>query len=360
MKLFFKSKVPVKGDINFSRWIPEYKDRISIEIDSHTIMSLYFVRDSINLITRYDEMQVSSLNNNLYIPLEKFCVDFEIDIDDNLGNYILESCKPINELKDTEVKSLINIFIESIEKYVNRLIEFVSANKGQYWLQTIHFDREKLNTELSNIDFKVSANGSDFIEFCMNYFDTIIVNVNGSENGIIENNWQDIADFIKSNSRTNLSLELLSNAKLLLENGYGRSAIIEVCSALETAVNEFAKIKDHSWLKRISDYKGISSESIKTQIEHLRFSGTVKILFPILLDKTEISQSILSDCERAIEIRNNVVHNGQRTVKLSEIKGLIKSIEQLIKFLLQKILPNLVESDDSHQIGKVKITLVNN
>ena len=156
MKLFFKSKVPVKGDINFSRWIPEYKDRISIEIDSHTIMSLYFVRDSINLITRYDEMQVSSLNNNLYIPLEKICVDFEIDIDDNLGNYILESCKPINELKDTEVKSLINIFIESIEKYVNRLIEFVSANKGQYWLQTIHFDREKLNTELSNIDFKVS------------------------------------------------------------------------------------------------------------------------------------------------------------------------------------------------------------
>ncbi len=348
MNLFFKCKVELDSSSNklsmlkTSGWIPEHADRIKIDISKNIEMEIYCSRESISFITAYDRVQTESLKGFEGIPLSYIDVKFKFsNIDENLGTYILDGCNSKNENLDELVFEIARNIQANIIKYVNRLIEYVRSYNGQYGLKPISFDEKKLSSNMITLRAIVSENNTNWYDFDIKHSDQLVIGFMDADNALFEYQWEKVKEYVLNNNRTELTLELIANAYYLLDSGHGRSAIIEVCSALETAVSEFSKYKDFSWLNLINSNGRVDPRNISSQINHLKFSTSVKFLFPILFSEQEVSKETINDCIRAIEVRNNVIHNGQRNVDDRMLREIIPQVEVLCKFLLTPKLPTV-------------------
>jgi hypothetical protein len=94
---------------------------------------------------------------------------------------------------------------------------------------------------------------------------------------------------------------------------------LRVLCALEIALNDFARAPDMS----VVDQSRLTAEavaSLKSTIEHLGFTVSMRHLVPLLIPDHMLDLKTLSRCHRIIQIRQNVVHTGQRTVQESEVR----------------------------------------
>lgn len=371
MDLYFNCKVRLNNSSNnfetlvTSRWIPEINNSINITISNNISMKMYCSRKAIDIVTRHSEVQDGSLEKWVRLPIKYLIVSFTFtDVEDMLANYILNGCEPINHELEEKVIELALLIQNNIEKYVNRFIAFVRCNKGQYWLKPLLFDKMRLSSNIEELNTLVSSTNDNWSEFAVKQPSSIVLALQGNENTLVKEDWQCLKDFVNSESRSNLALELIANAYQLLDDNYSRSSIIEACCALEAAVSIFKDLEDFSWLERKEFSTRIPSENIKTQIKHLGFSSTIKILFPIIFTENEVSQEVLCNCYQAIEIRNNIVHNGigQRKVSKDHLKKILPSVEFLCKFLLKPKLPtNYIDNSTNSKFkgGYLKVTAVN-
>lgn len=371
MDLYFNCEVRLNNSNNnfetlvTSGWIPDIDDSINIDISENISMKMYCSRKAIDIITGRSEVQDQSLEKWLRLPIKYLTVSFTFTgVEDMLANYILNSCEPINHELEEKVIGLALLIQNNIEKYVNRFIAFVRCNKGQYWLKPLLFDEMRLSSNIKELSTLVSSTNDNWSEFVVNKSSSIILTVQGSENTLVKEDWQCLEDFVNSQSRSNLALELIANAYQLLDDNYSRSSIIEACCALEAAVSIFKDLKDFSWLERRDFSIRIPSENIETQIKHLGFSSTIKILFPIIFTENEVPQEVLDSCYRAIEIRNNIVHNGtgQRKVSKTHLKKILPNVEFLCRFLLKPKLPiSYIDNSTNSEFkgGSLKVTPIN-
>lgn len=377
MDLYFNCKVRLNNSSNnfetlvTSGWIPEISNSININIpESNSIsksisMKMYCSRKAIDIITGLSEVQDESLEKWLRLPIKYLTVSFTFtDVEDMLANYILNSCEPINHELEERVIELAFLIQNNIENYVNRFIAFVRCNKGQYWLKPLLFDKMRLSSNIKELSTLVSSTNDNWSEFIVKKPSSFILPLQNDMNTLVKEDWQCLEDFVKSQSRSNLALELIANAYQLLDDNYSRSSIIEACCALEAAVSIFKDLEDFSWLERSEFSARIPSENIESQIKHLGFSSTIKILFPIIFTENEVPQEVLCDCCRAIEIRNNIVHNGtgQRKVSKNHLKRILPSVEFLCKFLLKPKLPiSYIDNSTNSEFkgGYLKMTPTN-
>lgn len=371
MDLYFNCKVRLNNSSNnfetlvTSGWIPEINNSINITISKNISMKMYCSRKAIDIITKRSEVQDGSLEKWLRLPIKYLTVRFTFtDVEDRLATYILNSCEPINYELEKEVIELALLIQNNIEKYVNRFIAFVRCNKGQYWLKPLLFDKMRLSSNIKDLSTLVSSTNDNWSEFAVKEPSSIILALQGDKNTLVKEDWQCLEDFVNSQSRSNLALELIANAYQLLDANYSRSSIIEACCALEAAVSIFKDLEDFSWLERKEFNTRIPSENIKTQIEHLGFSSTIKILFPIIFTENEVPQEVLCDCYQAIKTRNNVVHNGTgpREVSKDILKKILPSVEFLCRFLLKPKLPiSYIDNSTNSEFkgGYLKVTAVN-
>jgi hypothetical protein len=212
----------------------------------------------------------------------------------------------------------------------------------------------KLNIVL-DIGFhaKVYSEGNDWVRWCPSSTDRITCYYTvetGGKNSIKQEEWNRIQEFISSNSRPNLILELLANAQLLIDQGHGRSAIIEAASALETAVFSFSKkgsldklilsfLKEGKLDELVLDnlLLRFDANQLKSQIKEMGLSGSLRFLLPILFPAEVLPTEILNHCQTLILIRNNVVHNGQRDVDEEKARLLISSVRRTCEIITQYI-----------------------
>ncbi len=74
-------------------------------------------------------------------------------------------------------------------------------------------------------------------------------------------------------------------------------------------------------------------KGLKNQVDHMGLSGTINYLFPVLFSEDQVSSSILTTCQKALEVRGNVVHNGQREIESKKLITFINGIRQLCEIL---------------------------
>jgi hypothetical protein len=142
-----------------------------------------------------------------------------------------------------------------------------------------------------------------------------------------------IQKYLETRSRPRAVLELVANALILLDAGYERSAVVEAAAALETAVTQFfqaANLRDRTDL---TDLAGLGIDKVAESFQRIGFANSVKYLLPLTLPPEKLPQSLLDASHELIEIRNNTVHNAQRTFQLGQSKALIRQAVKVCEIL---------------------------
>jgi len=103
------------------------------------------------------------------------------------------------------------------------------------------YDPDRLHSYFLQFEsFAQVDNGKNF-QFQPGIGDTIRLTMTPEEKYISASEWDKVREFVQGKSRTPLVRELLAEAEQLAGNGYRRSALAEVVTALEVAISDFGR-----------------------------------------------------------------------------------------------------------------------
>jgi hypothetical protein len=105
-----------------------------------------------------------------------------------------------------------------------------------------------------------------------------------------------------------------------------RSSVIEAVTALEVSVSKFGSNVNVEMLSTSAHKDRIDIGNIGNQIQHLGFSGSIRYLIPLLISEDVLPLEVLSKCYKALEVRNNVVHQGQRGVSSDLVREILSGV----------------------------------
>jgi len=217
---------------------------------------------------------------------------------------------------------------------LNRLITFLRVEKRQYWLQELEVDAKRMASAFVQFGAIWSADRINWHLWRPTSHEFMSIVLPDQSTWITREDWSKATDHVRSGRSSNFVADLLSTARANAWSGNRRSALVEAVTALEVAISEFAQSPDSekAFGKLLSERMGVSS--LKSQVSHMGNSGTIRYLFPVILPESAISTESLRTCGRAIDERNNVVHNGQRDVSEKKLHNYITAIEHLCLFLI--------------------------
>jgi hypothetical protein len=218
--------------------------------------------------------------------------------------------------------------------YVNRLVSYAAYQKGQYNLIEISLDADNLHTVLLRFNAKAKVGHSEWMSWnppgiggvwrCTGY---------SNDREIRAEDWPKAKDYVSSTSRPHLVRELLARADFLKERGHERAALTEAVTALEVAIHEFAGQPNAQAAFGSNLATRMDVHSLKDQVKRLGLNCSVRYLLPVIFSEDKLSTEVLHGCADAIVQRQNVVHNGQRTVEAIKLTHFLKSIRALCEIL---------------------------
>ena len=336
--------VPQERSVVFTHWLPlSDEDAITVLRDDLTL------RLSLDMDCLGHVMDVPREGIPRYVNLHvsKLYVDATMDVTNELAEFIYQerdrprrrpSENPVSEtyglLSDEYARLGHRVLAASITVF-NRLLMYARSEKGQYWLELQDIDLHMMQSLNVAFRAKVCIPPYGWVRWCPPSIDQLTLISLGEERYIAKDAWPSVTRFVQSKARTNLVLELLANAEALRDDGFRRSAVIEAVTALEVALSRFAE-SPHLDMLDADLLARVPAESLKPQVEHLGFTGSFKYLIPLLFNDTLASRELLERCWEAIDVRQAVVHHGQRDVDESRVRGLLNAIRTMCG-LLQRL-----------------------
>lgn len=330
------------SSIYFNRWLPI--EPTLIEKDNFQL-KLWIDKDCVPYLQ--DEKDISS-SVNMYA--NKVKVEIQTTISSELANFIYEErdngkeihhgIQPNSENYQRLSSDFKNISYELIEfsiNTINRLISYTRNYDNQYWLELLSYKRDNINSLLIHWEAKIKFDSKEWFRFnCTRSIRKYSINMIDDDDYLNQNKWKKIVDYMNNSSRINLANELLSNSKsLLFKYQHRRSSVIEAVTALEVSLSSFSQKPNIEELNYSTPINRIDIDNLKQQVSHLGFSGSIRYLIPIIFNNDVVSDELLKTCYKAIEVRNNIVHQGQRDIKTDDAKSYISAIDELATILIK-------------------------
>jgi hypothetical protein len=212
---------------------------------------------------------------------------------------------------------------------VNRLIAYARVEKGQHWLEPLVCAPDRMDVFTS---FRATVMIPPHDWATWHPYTPIILHARRPEREryLARDDWSQVTEFMNSEQRPNLVLELLANAESLLYDGIRRSAVIEGVSALEIAISDFAKAPR---LDALEIPRRVPTETLKDQIEALGLRGSVRYLLPLLFSSDILADSVLTGCQAAVNARNDLVHHGRRDVSAAAAQTFLRALREACQVL---------------------------
>lgn len=246
--------------------------------------------------------------------------------------FYMENCKgdqfPVNpdaEKNAEYVQLVVKVLLATVRR-VNRLIAYVKAYNGHYWLTEYAVDVDRLRSYCNMFEARGQIDERPLFQFCPPTFDHITASIEVGRTYIVQNDWRSLQDFVAGSTKPALVNELLAGAEYLLSFGHYRSAITEAVTALEVAIFDFSRAPNAEAIFGFKMADRLALHTLQSQIQHLGLSATIRYLLPIIIPECVLSTELLKSCQDAITQRQNVVHNGQRNLKKAIAKKAIADI----------------------------------
>jgi hypothetical protein len=333
-----ESGQPQRSPMIFHRWLPLGRERgLLVRHGEHTVTVWFDLPCAVwgsdlkeSDIVRYSELSV----HRFYVDIETTAVE------DELLDYMRRRDPALSTVPEDaglakRYEAHGEAVFESVSHVVNRLMDFVRIEKGQFWLVPFEELRGSMAT---TFDAKAQIDGGDW--FRWNPTNRVLIKgvlwYDNSPQYIRAEDWGHVQDYIQSDAKPDLTRQLLTGAELLAQTGHDRAALTEAISALEVAVYRFARTERGSQSVRSRLLDRAHTGSLKTLVERLGLTATVNYLLPLIFSEEELPSQLLTECSAAITQRQNVIHQGQRQVDGRALQKFLTAIRSLCEVLLKQ------------------------
>ena len=317
----------------FHQWLPLKEQEFLILENDGLRLKLWFDVKTTWWASQPNEDEITKWTN---VMARKIYADVTIN---NLNQTFLQFISTRDyskklEPRDDELQKEYELLGKRVQEFaiyhLNRLIAYVRAYKGQYWLQEYPYDRDYSAKFSSKARIN---NGEWFVWQPSNVHHFNVILDKNHERYLNKNDWNLSKEFVSSSKKTDLHWHLLAGAEALASINNKRAALTEAVTALEVAVNFFAS--NPNAVSVLGDHLSsrVDIKRLEKQVEHMGLSGTVNYLFPVLFSEEQVPLSVLTVCQEALAVRGNVVHNGQREIDDKKLYTLINGIRQLCEIL---------------------------
>jgi hypothetical protein len=333
--------------VSFHRWLPIGKENGIARVLGRYRVVLWFEKENIYVLNHSLREDVSRWAD---LPVGKVHITvFVEEISEDLARFILERGKldgasdpetgftreQIAELNSdfcTLGKDVLSLAIECF----NRFVDFTRVEKRQYWLTRRPFREGMINSD--NIRFQAHVtipSAAWVVPWRPKFVDVLTVEFPTShDHSITESEWLAAQAYLSTDARPPTVKEFISNSLALLDAGHTRSAVVEIIAALELAVNGFARNPDTAKLES-PNTRGIDLNRLSNTREHLGFSSFFFYVVPIIFAAERLSESSLNSAGRLINLRQTVVHSGQRNFPdFYTLRGYIRDVAEVCLILI--------------------------
>jgi hypothetical protein len=334
--------LPLIGSIVLSRWRDPERETFKTRQWSDMSLELSFDRSCLEPYYFWHQESLERFRN---VEIEKLYFELSVkDISDRLSSMIRQTNAIDAHDEDPETASeyhaLGEIVYERLFSSVNRLIAWIRAEKGQYWVHQFRLDPQKQFNDTPNgyspaTDVQTYINDEP-VFWCPPANPTIVTAMDNGR-ALHENDVCSAWQFLCTDRRPDLVLELLCDAELLEDDGHDAIAITQAITALEVATDRFSKSLRANALYSEPLRSRLEFAALKSAVRHLGFNATYNYLVPLLFSEEQLPTEILKQCQRAIQQRNNIVHHGTRTVE--NAWQLIASVRKMCQILHEYSIP---------------------
>jgi len=323
----------------FHRWLPDgEKDALSFDMkDPNIALKIWFERWGVvqsGLIEYRGEKQEF---DPAIIPTQGYLVGgplFGLLIIDNIPD---ENIDFLQENKNSD-QSFINLGKRVVQDLicpqVSRFIKILRIKYGQYWLQQFEgwdarvvdigtYCRDTLRLQWSPDE---GVTWSPFVPEPKERYISVVwtgASVSSLREYITEDDWKELATLVRDGYEPSLASTLLAQTHRLLDQENWKQALIEGCTALEVAIDEYIRQRMGSDTKL---YNQVTS----------RFND-MRLRFQVMFIGTFLDRISLDDLNHtidAIEMRNQVVHDGWEPTSPKEVKTALRGLIMLTMLLL--------------------------
>jgi len=323
----------------FHRWLPDgEKDALTFDMkDPNITLKLWFERWEVVQTGLIEYRGETRQFDPAIIPTQGYLVAgplFGLLTIDNIPD---ENADLLQENKNSD-QSYINLGKRVVQDLicpqVSRFIKILRIKYGQYWLeQFVGWDarvvdigtycRDTLRLQWS---LDEGRTWSPFVpEPKERYFRLEVTgpSVASLREYITEEDWKELATLIRVGYEPSLASTLLAQTHRLLDQENWKQALIEGCTALEVAIDEYIRQRMGSDTKL---YNQVTS----------RFND-LRLRFQVMFIGTFLDRLSLDDLNQtidAIEMRNKVVHDGWEPASPKEVKAALRGLMGLTMLLL--------------------------
>lgn len=325
--LVVEYQVPLSDEIICKRWIPE-GDSDAIDVDEDGVR--VSVRASRAGITHSPGIDAPLTSNNL--ELARLDVVSEVECGEELLAYCQSDPRDMDgDLCNAQV-ALGWRLLEAVVRVVNRLLWHINVQFGQHWVsEVVHLDRLKdrpLADWCAYLKARTRTAGGGWIVWYPRDRGARMIR-NEHCHALTQERWNIVREQVRRRSKPPLALELLGNARWFFAQGRFRPACIEAACAIELAIVGFARSPSPEALVR-------PGETLLSDVEHLGFSRFLKYLLPVVLAEGLLEARLLESASALVELRNNVIHNGQRTIQRQRLELLLADVQKVVLALMDK------------------------
>lgn len=345
----FRLRIPVTSNkddvwgVIAHEWLPVEEDT-QFEIDSEGIK--YIINGFDDRGRGREEVSRHFNPSFHFFEVEIFIKDVNTDILDLIRGSTVDMVDE-GSTCGAAYAALVRKFLKQAITIINRMIDYLRVEKGQSWLRPHAINDGMLTTFSYIFNCMVKIDNDKYLPWHINCAQVVgpfsissLLSREVPSYYLLSDDWQRLISYTRSSANLPTVLELLSNAELLFTQGNLRSAVIEGVIALEIAVNRFCEKPNVQERKDLSNSKQ-SLSGLKKTLDHIGFSTTFIYLLPLVFTEEQFSADLFINCKNAIELRNTIVHQGQKRILVENAEGSVavrrKACEILRSFTKERV-----------------------
>jgi hypothetical protein len=321
----------------FHRWLPDgIKDAIVLNTgDSNAKLKVWFERhgyvDTGHIKFDYERKEADPSIIPTQAILEGGPLYGQLEIQ-GLSEENLTCLKEDKVGSEAYAKLGKRIIKEIIHPTISRFIDILRTNYGQYWIRNIRpWDSRKRSLgdychSVLNLKWSLDE-GKTWKPFIPDKpkIGPITLTVLKEEDFaeyLTEKDWRKLENVFNEGYRPSLACFLISQTYELLDQGNIKYALIDGVSALEVAISEFIR-------RNGAQYSESDVKYLKSTLKSLPIKARLIVVACI---SGKISKEDLENALQAIDIRNDIVHEGLDPPTDSEkrIHGLLNAAATLV------------------------------
>jgi hypothetical protein len=230
-----------------------------------------------------------------------------------------------------------HIVLAALNHGLNRFLSFVRIEKGQYGVQQKVLGDDRLSSHAVATNARAKVGDGEWFRWCPTHVISLTARASSDNDPrfLRPADWPRVQEFVSSNRKPTLTLELMAGAEGLADEGSDRAALTEAVAAVEVAIAKFVPSPQAAGKLPDAVRSRLGTSSLRRLADTLGLRGTVAVLLPFLLPAEELPADLLRTCADAISERQTVIHKGQREVVPARLRQHLVSLRRLCELLLR-------------------------